>query len=259
MTELTDKTREELLETAVDLAQRVEALEAKVAWFEEQFRLAKHRQFGSSSEKTPVGQEAFVFNEAEAEAEPALPEPPIEVVTYRRRKTRGHREAQLANLPVEEIPYRLTEEEQVCPQCSGPLHEMGEEVRQELKIVPAQVSVVKHIRYKYACRHCQQEETTTPIAIATMPKPAFPNSIASASALAHIMTQKFAMGTPLYRLEQQFERQGIDLSRQTMANWMIRGAGWFEPIYDRLRGELLARDIIHADETTLQVLRQAGL
>jgi transposase len=256
MQEITEKPHSELVETVLAQAVKIAELEAKIAWFEEQFHLAKHRQFGASSEKTAHLQEAMLFDEAEAVAEPALPEPPIEVVTYTRKKTKGHRQAQLADLPVTEIAYELPEGEQVCPQCNGELHDMGTEVRQEIKIVPAQVSVVKHIRHKYACRHCQVEETTTPIVAAPMPTPAFPNSIASPSAVAHIMNEKFVMGTPLYRLEQQLQRQGIELSRQTMANWMIRGAGWLETVYDRLHEDLLTRDIIHADETTLQVLKE---
>jgi transposase len=258
MHDLTDKSRAELVQTAQILTAKVAELEAKIAWFEEQNRLHLHRKFGASSEKTPLGQEALLFNEAEAVAEPALPEPTVEEITYTRRKAKGHREAQLANLPVEDVYHRLPEDELICPQCDGALHEMGTEVRQEIKIVPATVTVVKHHRSKYACRHCQVEETTTPIVTAPMPKPAFPNSVASPSAVAYIMSEKFVMGSPLYRIEQQLERNGLDLSRQTMANWTIKGAGWLETIYDRLHEELLARDIVHADETTLQVLREAG-
>ena len=260
MVSIVEKSREELIETTQKLVEENVQLKAKVAWFEEQLRLAQHRRFGSSSEQTPPPeQQALLFNEAEACELPGLPEPTLETITYnRRKKAKGRREAQLADLPVEEIEYRIPEDERVCHQCSGALHEMGSDVRQELKIVPAQVSVVKHVRFKYACRHCQQEETTTPILTATMPKPAFPNSIASPSAVAHIMTQKFIMGAPLYRQEQQFERQGIDLHRQTMANWMIKGADWLVPIIDRMQEHLLARDSLHADETTLQVLKELG-
>lgn len=265
MSSLADKTRAERLASTGELPPacaaiigQIEELEAKVEWFEEQHRLALHRQFGPSSEQTPLGQEALLFNEAEACAQPQAAEPTVETITYTRRKTKGHREAQLADLKVEEIPYRLSEEEQICPQCEGALHEMGTEVRQELKIVPAEISLVKHVRYKYACRHCQQEETTTPIVVAKMPNPAFPNSIASPSAVAHIMMQKFALGQPLYRQEAHLSREGIDLSRQTMANWMIKGADWLEIVFDRMRIDLLGRDILHADETTLQVLKEPG-
>jgi hypothetical protein len=90
-----------------------------------------------------------------------------------------------------------------------------------------------------------------------MPTPAFPNSLASASAVAYIMSQKFVEGLPLYRQQQSLARLGVTIPRQTMANWMLKGAEWLEPLYDRMHEELLRRDILHADETTLQVLREA--
>ncbi|MDE2105038.1 MAG: IS66 family transposase [Patescibacteria group bacterium] len=240
--------------------QQILELDAKVRWWEEQHRLALHRQFAASAERTSAVQKALVFNEAEAITDATLlvPEPSVETITYKRRKQKGRREAQIKNLPVETIPYTLPEDEQVCPHCDGPLHAMGEEVRQELKIVPAQVSLVKHVRVKYACRHCQKEETETPIRIASMPVAAFPNSLASPSAVAHIISQKFVEGLPLYRQERAFARQGIALSRQTIANWMLKGADWLETIYDRLHALLLRRDILHADESTLQVLHEPG-
>jgi transposase len=255
---ITDKRIEELAQINRIQAEENLQLKAKIAWFEEQFKLARHRQFGASSEQTLTGQEALLFNEAEAIALPDIPEPSVETITYDRRKPRGGRQAQVAGLPVEEIPYRLPEDEQVCPQCAGPLHEMGADVRQEIKIVPATVTLVLHQRFKYGCRHCQCEETTTPIVTAQAPKPAFPNGIASASAVAHIMTEKFVMGSPLYRQEQQLKRNEINLSRQTMANWMIKGAEWLDFVYGRLHVELLACDDLHADETPLQVLREPG-
>ena len=130
----------------------------------------------------------------------------------------------LENLPVETIEYRLSDEEQVCSCCGGNLHEMSTEVRQELKYIPAEVKVMKHVRYVYSCRHCEHEEIETPIETAPMPKPVIPGSLASPSILAHIMNQKYVESLPLYRQEKQFHRMGIALSRQTMANWMIHGA-----------------------------------
>jgi transposase len=91
-----------------------------------------------------------------------------------------------------------------------------------------------------------------------MPTPAFPNSLASPSAVAHIMCQKFVEGLPLYRQEAALSRLGFHLSRQTLANWMLVGADWLKPLYARMKAYLLTRDIAHADETTLQVLKEAG-
>jgi hypothetical protein len=73
----------------------------------------------------------------------------------------------------------------------GALHEMSTEVRQELKIIPAQAKVVKHVRHVYACRHCERHETETPIVTAPMPNPVYPGSLASPSALAYILHQKY--------------------------------------------------------------------
>jgi len=129
---------------------------------------------------------------------------------------------------------------------------------QEIKVIPAQVILVKHLCRKYACRNCNRNEINTPILTAPMPKTAFPNSLASPSAVAFIMSQKFVEGLPLYRQEQALQRLGFELSRQTMANWMITGADWLEQITRRMKTRLLERDILHADETPLQVLKEEG-
>jgi len=232
-------------------------LKAKLEWFEEQHRLALHRRFGASSEKTDPNQ-FMLFDEAEALAEPSAVEPTLEEITFKRRKTKGKRDEQLANLPEIEVPHALPLEEQVCPQCRGDLHKMDVAIRRELTIVPAQVFVTKHVRDVYSCRHCQANEIETPVKTASMPKPAFPNSLASPSAVAYIMNAKFVEGLPLYRQEQILTRLGLELSRQTMANWMIWGADYLKIVYDRLKVHLLKRDILHADETTLQVLHEEG-
>ena len=233
-------------------------LKTENQWLKEQLGLAKHRLYAPSAEPSPPGQEAMLFNEAEACAVPEVPEPALETITYARRKIAGQRELNLEGLPEEEIVYNLPEGEQVCPQCDGRLHEMGADVRSEIKIVAPSISLVRHIRTKYACRHCQIHEVKTPMRTAPMPAAAFPNSLASPSAVAHIMTQKFVEGTPLYRQEQSLQRLGFTLSRQTMANWMLTGANWLQYITARMKALLLKQDIAHADETTLQVLKEAG-
>jgi len=211
----------ELQEKCARQEQKIAELTAKVTWFEEQFRLNQHRNFGRSSEQQ-TDQQLSIFNEAEVEASPKA-EPTIEEITYRRRKKQGKREEQLENLPVETIEYRLSDEERVCSCCGGEIHGMSTEVRQELKIIPAQVSVVKHVRHVYACRRCEREDVKTPIITAPMPKPVLPGSLVSPSSMAYIMSQKYVEGMPLYRQEQHLARLGVDLSRQTLANWMLKG------------------------------------
>ena len=244
--------------TIEELQKENAELKAKLAWFEEQLRLSRQKRFSASSERTNEDQ-LELFNEAEAEVDSSVQEPTVETIQYTRKKKRGQREAMVENLPVETIEYRLSEEEQICSCCGGPTHEMSTETRQELKIIPAQVKLVKHVRYVYACRRCEREEIQTPVVTAPMPQPVYPGSLASPSALAYIMNQKYGEGLPLYRQEQQLSLLGINLSRQTMANWMIYAADrWLSLLEKRMREHLLKEDILHADETTLQVLREPG-
>lgn len=248
----------ENLQTAVELLKEEKAqLELKLKWFEEQHRLHLNKIYGSSSEKTNTAQ-LCIFNEAESETKPEIPEPIIEEIAYKRKKKQGHREEMLKDLPVEIIEYHLTEEEQNCD-CGAELHIMSKEVRKELKIVPAKVSVVEHVQYVYSCRDCEKNNTNTTVKTAKMPKSPIPKSIASSSAIAYVMSEKFVKGIPLYRQEQEWQMLGVEISRQTMANWMIQSSDtWLKVIYKRMLEHLLQKDILHADETTLQVLKEPG-
>jgi len=186
----TARTIELLNDKVVQLQQQNAELSAKLKWHEEQFRLSRHKQFSASSEKTETEQ-LSLFNEAEDTANPQAEEPTLETITYQRRKKQaGQRAELLKDLPVEVIEYRLEEHEQICPCCQGALHEMSTQVRQELKVIPAQVSVVKHVQHIYACRRCERENITTPIIKAQMPAPILPGTLASPSILAYIMDQK---------------------------------------------------------------------
>jgi len=237
-----------------------EELRQQVQYLLEQLKLAKHRQFGSSSEQTPPDQ-LSLFNEAEALADPGAAEPEIkEVKAYVRRKAGQVGLDRLPeDLPVEEIVHELPPEEQSCPDCGNALHVMGREEREELKFVPAKAVIVRHISHTYACRRCENHSDHVPIVKAPMPEPVIKGSFASPEAIAHIAYEKFVMGSPLYRQEQDWERKGIPLSRQTMANWLIRATNdWLTSIYSRLKELLLEQQILHADETTLQVLHEDG-
>lgn len=253
-------TIEELEQKTAKLEQKNAELMAKINWYEEQFRLAQQKRFGASSEKTDPDQVTMdLFNEAEVLSTPTSEEPDVESITHSRKKSVGSREAKLDHFPVETISYTLPEADQVCTCCGGALHEMSTETRNELTIIPAEVKIVRHVRQVYACRRCEREEIRTPIVTTPMPKPVYPGSLASASIIAHVMSQKYADSQPLYRQEQQFARLGLTISRQTLANWMIYGADqWLSLLTNRMHEHLLSQNILHADETTLQVLREPG-
>jgi len=244
---------------------RIVELEALVKFYEGQFRLAKHRQFGISSEKSEYdgrsNEQLNLFNEAEATADANITEPALtEISRHFRKRKRLINDRLPENLPIETVEHDLPANEQICPACDGDLHAMGREKRRELVIIPAKVLIREHIRKVYACRDCEKDEFGVPIVKSPIDNPVIKGSFASPEAIAHIMYQKFVMASPLYRQEQDWNRQGIMLSRQTMSNWIIRATeDWLEPIYYALRELMLFNYTeLHADETTLQVLREPG-
>ena len=243
-----------------NLCNSVTELSAKVEWLMEQFRLAQHRRFGASSEKSAhdPNQISF-FNEAEIASDILVPDPELIEVEKHYRKRRNMVNDKLPDdLPVETIVHELPSDEQICPECDGALHVMGTEtLRRELKLIPAKAVIVEHVRKVYACRNCERDECGVPIVKAPTANPVIKGGFASPEAVAHIAVQKFVTGVPLYRQEQEWMRQGINVSRQTMSNWLIKATfDWLYPIYDALKELLCMQKVLHADETTLQVLHE---
>ena len=217
----------------------------------EQFRLAQQKQFGKSSEGF-AGQ-GELFNEAEALVEQADDEPEKESISYERNKPK--RKPLPTDLPRETIVHDLTEEEKVCDCCEGKLHKIGEDKAEKLEFIPAQVKVIEHIRPKYACRQCEKTGTSNPIKQAPVPASPIPKGIATASLLSQLITSKYQYGLPLHRQEAMFKQYGIELSRKTMSDWIIKSAKLFEPLVTRLKQELRQQPVIHADETPVQVVK----
>lgn len=227
-------------------------------WLLEQLRLARHRRFGTSSEKGKAhGHEQLSMFE-KTDPGISVEEKREEIKGYHRRKPGHVGTARLPeDLPVEIIEHELPPEERLCPECGEQLHVMGREMRDELKFIPAQATIVRHISHTYACRHCEKQGEHVPILKASMPSPVIKGSFAAPEAIAHIAYEKFVMGAPLYRQEQDWARKGIMLSRQTMSGWLIRTAQeWLQPIYDALKSRLIQQEVLHADETVVQVLRE---
>ena len=247
-------------------SERISELEKQIDLLTDAIRLSRQKRFGASSERiTEDGMEqlSFLFNEAEIYAEKTAKEDAEEgvlVAAHRRRKKHEYALDNLPeNVPVEVEEHRLPESELVCPECGDTMVEIGKEVRRRLKIVPAQLVVLEDRYYTYACQSCNKKNTQTPIVKAAKEPNFIPGSFATPEAVAHLMTQKFVMGSPLYRQEQELKRQGVPLSRQTMSNWILRAAeDYLTPVYEQLHAELLKREVLHADETELQVLHEPG-
>jgi len=236
-------------QNSTELEAKNAKLQAKIDWFEEQYRLAKHKRFGASSEKHDGQTE--LFNEAEVlidEQEAAADvETKTETLTYTRKKP--GRKPLPKDLPREVIRHELPEAEQVCV-CGHALHVMGEDHTEQLEVIPAQIKVIEHIQVKYGCRGCEQGVTVAP-----KPAQPIPRSIATPGLLAYTIIGKYADSLPLYRQEGIFNRLGIDLPRATLSNWVLQSANLLTPYFDRLRHYLIRENIIQADETTLRVVQ----
>jgi len=160
------------------------------------------------------------------------------------------------NIETEIIEHRL--EDILCPECGQEMQVIGKEVKRRLKIVPAQVKVFEDWYYTYACDDCKKNGTEVPVVKTPVDPPFIKGSYATAEAVAYLMTQKYVMASPLYRLEHEIKEQGILLSRQTMSNWMMTAEyDYLRPVYEKLRERMLNEDILHADETELKVLKLA--
>lgn len=242
--------------TVAKLQHEVEVLNQENKWLKEQLGLLKKEQYGKSSEKVNPDQINF-FNEIEVEQRSTIEEPTLEQITYKRRKAakRGLNRDAYKDLPVEIETYELPQENLTCECCKGEMHSIGTQVKSTLEFVPARLFIKEVHRYKYACRHCQINETQTPIKIAKAPEPLIKGSVVSPSLLAQIVNQKFNGGVPFDRQERLYGEMGIELTKQNMANWSIKVSElWLEPLYDRLKCFLVKENFLHADETSLTVL-----
>ena len=241
-----------------------ESLSQQVNWLMEQMRLAKKKVFGASSEKSCeelTGQINFLFDEAELHlAIERKEKESAPVAGYARKKRSSSLDEILPeNVPVEVVEHRLPESERSCPQCGTTMTEIGKDVRRSLVIVPAQVKIREDWFYTYACQNCKLNGTETPVLKTDKLPSVIPGSYASPEAIAHIAVQKYVMGSPLYRQAAELNRSGVMLSRQTMSNWLMWASEhWLAPIYEQLHKQLVSQKVLHADETTLQVLHEEG-
>ena len=246
-------------------AQVITSLTLQNEWLLEQLKLSKKKLFGRSSEQAEqmvMEQLSLTYNELEAYAfgTKAAIEKQITVKAHERKRQSGNvLDVVPEGTPTEVVEHRLPENERTCSACGSQMVEIGKEVRRTLQMKPAEFWVREDVYYAYACKNCEQETGEANIVKAAKEPALLPGSFASAEAVAYLATQKFVMYSPLYRLQQEFERQGLKLSRQAMANWLLNTSEkWLRPVYDTLREQLCKEPVLHADETTLQVLKEPG-
>ena len=144
--------------------------------------------------------------------------------------------------------YELTEAERRCPECGETRVQISAERSEQLDYEPATLYVVEHVRCTYACPHCESQ-------VVTAGKPAQPISkgLPGPGLLAHVVTEKYADHIPLHRQERRLARQGVELSRSTLCDWMAGAARTLEPLYDLMKTLILLCGTIHTDDTSVKV------
>ena len=237
---------------------QLKEMQAQLDWLLEQLRLAKHKQYGRSSEQDRDGDytQLSFFDEAEAYADPTAEEPRIQTIqAHTRKRKTGLIERLPTDVPVDVIDYTLDDPQ--CPTCQSAYEDIGAAVRETIKIIPATISIRREQAHRYICRCCERQTDTATIVEAPMPPALLARSIASPETVAHVMTQKFQLHLPLYRQAQDWASRGIEISRQTMSNWLLAcSERYLKPVIDVMHERLGQADVLHADETTIQVLRE---
>jgi transposase len=222
----------------------------------EQFLLARRRMFGSSSEQSPA--QGRLFDEAEAlaagatEAQDIAPIPAERSTPQARDKpARGKRGPLPPELERVEIVHDVPEAERRC--CGTPMVVIGQDVSEQLDIVPMQVRVLRHIRLRYGCPTSIHAPVT-----AQLPPQALPKTNASADFLAMMLTVKFVDGLPLTRFGKVLDRHHAPVPVQTLARWAIGSSHALQPLFNLARDVLFDGAFIHMDETVVQVLKEPG-
>ena len=210
--------------------------------------LQRHR-FGRRAERLDPDQLALALEDLEQtlaakQAEPGATANKPAPSPTRRTVNRGKLPA---DLPREEILIDVADK--TCRCCGGALHPIGEDVSQRLDLVPARFRVLVTRRPKYACRRCEEG-----VVQAAAPARIVDAGIPTEALIAHVLVSKYADHLPLYRQAQIYARQGVDLDRSTLADWVGRAAWYLRPLHERLLARLKASGKLFADETTAPVL-----
>ena len=248
----------------LDLQREKEVLECELESYKHNYQLLRQALFGKKSETIEVNsaQMSLVFDEAEILSEiddessneddyiesEASEEFPLSGAGVTEAK-KG-RKAISKDLEREEIIHELSGSDLECV-CGCSLTHIGEDTSEELHYVPAKVIVRKHIRYKYACKDCQEVVRRAPV-----PQRPLDKAMVTSNLLADILTKKFQDHLPLYRQSQIWERYGIKLSRMTLSKWFLSCASKLAPLKEVMKEDLKSLDYVCSDETTLNVLKE---
>ena len=247
--ELLAAAKRNLEEQVADATQTREQAEAECARLTEQLKLAQAREFGTSSEQklleTSTGSEGDSPTASSDEPEPKK--------KLRLAASGGGRKPLADHLPRKDVPHKLEPHECKCKACNSELIELAPTVTEEMYTIPKQHVVRRHAQSNYHCTCCKQFFS------APMPLRLFAgSSYGSPEFVADVATSKYQFGIPLYRQVDMAAAAGVPLNRTTLANLMINLGDRLTSLHILLREKLLSQPLIQADETTVQVLKEAG-
>lgn len=238
----------EILEENIKLREEVADLKFEVKELLAKIRFIAGQRFATSQSEKMAPLQTSLFNEAEATFEEAKDEVPAIKVGAHERKNKKRKP--LSNhLPREVLTYDLADADKHCPEGHGLMEQTGNTVLEQLEYQPARFRVLRHECLSYGCLVCDAK-TSAPI---KYPQP-LPGTMATPSLLAQIATAKYCDHSPLYRQEVMLARDGIFITRTTLATWIIKIAERFLALVNLLREAISEGDIVQMDETRLQVL-----
>jgi transposase len=248
-----DEHAAELEQHVADLTAARNGLQAQVLRNEQlKLRLARllRERFGASSEKLrgEIEQLELLLGELEEQVAEAMPPEPDEAAAApetepQRRKP--VRKPLPATLPRDVVEHAAP---CACPKCGGALRPLGEDVTEVLDYVPGSFRVIRHVRPKLSCRGCES--------IAQAPAPSLPihRGLASPGLLSHVLVAKYCDHLPLYRQAEIYAREGVELDRSTMADWVGQSARLMRPLVEAVGLHVMSAERVHADDTTVPVL-----
>jgi len=258
--------RDEVQAARIEVQTVRDEAQAYVIRMLEQAALARQRMFGTSSEQTSA--QSRLFDEAEVLAQSSTDEHDTAAIAAEdaqgtsdatadtakaaSKPARGKRARLAAGLPRVDVLHDVPEADRTCA-CGTPMVLIGQDISEQLDIVPMQVRVIRNIRNRYGCPGSQHAPVTAPLPAQPLPK-----SNASADFLAMLYTVKFVDGLPLTRFGKVLVRHNAPVPSQTLARWVIAGSKLLQPLHNLMRDILLDYSLIHMDETGVQVLKEPG-
>ena len=257
--------REELRARDEQIQSQRQLLDAREAQIKEhsalieklKFELARLKRWRFGKHAETLSAEQLVLWEVELDGDIAALQARVDVLEAAKQnlsdsqpevqdKRQPKRRALPDSLPRLEVLHDL--ESKDCPHCKHALERIGEEVSEQLDIVPAKLFVRRHVRPKYCCRHCET------LHLAAMPAQPIDKGIPAPGLITHVAAGKYLNHLPLYRQEAEFERMGVPIPRSTMAGWFGELEVLLDPLVHRMIEILLSEQILHADETPVPVL-----